>query len=148
MKKIVLGVLLALALVVPAQGQQIIDKVHSDSYFGCSQFALVATLTECAPAPTNVSERYYITDIIVQTTTATSGTYNIQSGTGVNCATATTAVFPDANVANKWNAPVAGSIDRIHLNTPIRVTRGHAICVLGVAANTINIYIRGIRTLL
>jgi len=108
----------------------------------CSQSGLVATLTECQTL--TAGNRHYITDIVVQTTTGTTGTYAIQSGTGTNCATATTALFPSSGTGDRFNAPINTQATAvISLTTPIVPTVGHAICVIGVAVNTIDIQLSG-----
>jgi len=90
------------------------------------------------------TNRHYITDIVVQTTTGTSGAYAIQSGTGTNCATGTAALFPKSGTGDRFNAPIAAEgLDSISLVTPISPTAGHAICLIGTATNTIDVQISG-----
>jgi hypothetical protein len=111
--------------------------------FTCSLAALVASLTECQAAPA-AGLRYYITDIVVQTTTATAGDYSIQSGTGTNCGTATAAVFPKHATTARFKAPIAANPTAvINFTTPIAVTTAHALCVIGHGTNTINVQISG-----
>jgi len=110
----------------------------------CGLAGLAASLTECKAL--SAGRTYYITDIVVGTTTATSGTYSIQSGTGTNCGTATTAVFPAApgTTSSRYQAPIAANpVAVISLKEPLAVTAAHAVCVIGVATNTININLSG-----
>lgn len=108
----------------------------------CSLSNLAATLTECqALAAARV---YYITDIVVGTTTATPGDYSIQSGTGANCVTATTAVWPASATTARFKAPIAANpVAVISLSQPVVVTAAHAVCVIGTVTQTINIQIVG-----
>jgi hypothetical protein len=110
----------------------------------CGLAGLAATLTECQALA--AGRTYFITDIVVGTTTATSGTYSIQSGTGTNCGTGGTAVFPAApgTTSSRYQAPIAANpVAVIALRQPLAVTTAHAICVIGVATNTININLSG-----
>jgi hypothetical protein len=108
----------------------------------CSLSGLAASLTECKAAATGY--RHYITDIIVGTTTSTSGSWAIQSGTGTNCGTATTAMMPSDSTSSRFKAPItSGAMTDIDLATPLAATLSHAICVIGTATNTINIQLVG-----
>lgn len=110
----------------------------------CGLAGLAATLTQCQALV--AGRTYYITDIVVGTTTTTAGDYAIQSGTGTNCATGTTVVFPSApaDAAARYKAPISsGPIGVIALRQPIPVTAAHAICVIGTAINTINVNLSG-----
>jgi len=110
--------------------------------FTCTQHALVATLTQCQAAPA-ASFRNYVTDITVDTTTATAGTYAIQYGTGTNCVTGTTALYPSDATTSRWTAPVLGAPEIISFRTPLVPATANAICVIGTATNTINIQLNG-----
>ena len=107
----------------------------------CALSALVATLTQCQAAP--ASGRLYITDITVDTTTATAGTYLIEYGTGANCASGTTKLYPSTNGPAGWTAPVLGAPQKINFQTPLQPAALNAICVIGTATNTINIELEG-----
>jgi len=112
--------------------------------FTCGLAALAASLTTCAAGVAGKS--YYITDIVVGTTTATSGTYAIQTGTDANCATATAVVFPASPAATsaRFQAPIAANpVAVISFTTPIKLPAAGYLCVIGVATNTININING-----
>lgn len=110
----------------------------------CGLAGLAASLTECKALA--AGRTYYVTDIVVGTTTATSGTYAVQSGTGTNCGTGTTVVFPaaPATTASRFQAPIAANpVAVISFTEPLVVTTAHAVCVIGVATNTININLSG-----
>lgn len=110
----------------------------------CGLAGLAASLTECKALA--AGRTYYITDIVVGTTTTTSGDYSIQSGTGTNCATATAAVFPAApgTTSSRFKAPISSNpVATISLREPLVVTAAHAICVIGTVTNTININLSG-----
>jgi hypothetical protein len=94
-----------------------------------------------------VGYKYYITGVTVHTTTSTAGAWKIQSGTGTACATATADVYPKV-ASTAWIAPVA-ALPPLHINftTPIQLTVNHAVCVLGVVTNTVNIQISGFQAL-
>src|SRR5690349_11609013 len=131
MKKL-FAALLALALALPASagstkdGRTLVATDHPNR-FTCAFAGLAASLTKCV---TNVTlptgQRYYITDVAFQTTTATAGTFAIQSGTGTNCGTTTTAVWPVVNTAARWTAPISTSPSATAtFATPIAVLAGH-----------------------
>lgn len=107
----------------------------------CALTGLAAALTQCQAAP--ASGRLYITDITVDTTTATAGTYLVEYGTGANCATGTTKLYPSANGPAGWTAPVLGAPQKINFTTPLQPAALNAVCVLGTATNTINVELEG-----
>lgn len=110
--------------------------------FTCALNAIAATLTQCQAAPASGS--LYIVAVYVQTTTTTSGTYALQSGTGANCVTATTAVFPSSGTGNRFNAPITSNAMAVILfPIPLKLTAVHALCLIGVATNTISVQIVG-----
>jgi hypothetical protein len=118
-------------------------RTGSLTIFTCGLNALAATLTQCQAAPA-AGLSLYITDISVQTTTATSGTYAIQTGTGTNCATGTAALFPVSGTANRFNAPInTTAMAQLSFTTPLKSPAASAICVIGVATNTISIQVTG-----
>lgn len=143
MKRVLLLLaLLACLLAVPASAQFYIRDGGLSTSWSCSLAGLVASLTECKAAVTG--RTYYITDIVVGTTTATSGDYSIQSGTSTNCGSNTTALFPVNSTAALFKAPIAANPSTmVSLTTPIVATVSHAICVIGTGTNTINIQISG-----
>lgn len=100
--------------------------------------AIAASLTQIQAAP-GAGLRLYLTSIFVQTTTATSGTYAFQTGTGTNCGTGTAALFPVSGTANRFNAPIAAnSLANFSFSTPLVVPVNTALCVIGVATNTVS----------
>lgn len=126
----------------PADAQTFVRSGSLSRSWTCSLQALVASLTQCQAVPSDSTDRHYITDIVVQTTTATSGTFQIRSGTGSNCATSATVLFPGATGA--YNAPINSQpMAQIHFITPLRPPAGDAICVIGTATNTIDIQLQG-----
>lgn len=111
--------------------------------FRCGLNALAASLTQCQAAPA-AGLKLYVTDIFVQTTTTTSGTYALQTGTGTNCATGTAALFPVSGTSNRFNAPITTSaMASLQFTTPLAAPAASALCVIGVATNTISIQIHG-----
>lgn len=109
----------------------------------CGLNALAATLTQCQAAPA-AGLKLYVTDIFVQTTTATSGTFSVQTGTGTNCATGPAALFPVSATGNRFNAPIAAEgVTHFPLGTPLSGPAAAAICVIGVATNTISVQLVG-----
>jgi len=140
MKKLIL--LLVLLCAVPADAQFFTRVGSLGQIWTCSLAGLVASLTECKALAAGV--QYYITDIVVGTTTTTAGSWSVQSGTGTNCASATTAVFPVNSTSARFLAPISTAASLvITTTTPVPVTRAHAVCVIGTATNTINIQISG-----
>jgi len=140
MKKLIL--LLVLLSAVPADAQFYSRVGSLGQTWTCSLAGLVASLTECKALAAGV--QYYITDIVVGTTTTTAGSWSIQSGTGTNCASATTAVYPVNSTSARFLAPISTAASLVITTTsPIPVTRAHAVCVIGTATNTINIQISG-----
>lgn len=101
--------------------------------------SIAATLTEIRAVPAVATQQHYVKFLAIQTTTATSGTWALQSGTGVNCGTGTTAVFPISGTANRFNAPITSSpMLWVTFEIPIVLTAGHALCIIGVATNTVS----------
>lgn len=139
------ALLIGLLCVAGADAQTYTRSGQLSQSWECSLNGIAATLTECQAIPSNADHRHYITDISVQTTTATSGTYAIRTGTGTNCATATAQLFPSSGSgADRFNAPVVSqAMASIRFTTPLIPTKGHAICMIGVATNTISIQIQG-----
>ena len=139
---IALGVLLLWT--AAADAQNYVRGGQLSQSWECSLNGIAATLTECEAVPAS-TERLYITDISVQTTTATSGQYAIRTGTGTNCGTATAQLFPSSGSgSDRFNAPViAQAMASIRFTTPLIPTRGHAICMIGTNTETISIQIQG-----
>lgn len=110
--------------------------------FRCGLDNLAATLTRCQIA--TAGQRLFITDMVVQTTTATSGTFSVQSGTGTNCGTGPAALFPTVSTSARWNAPInTQPLSVMQFLTPIIAATAQDICVIGTATNTIRIQLMG-----
>ena len=111
------------------------DKVTT---FTCGFNSIAATLTQCQAAPA-AGLKLYVTGLYIQTTTTTSGTYALQTGTGTNCGTGTAALFPASGTANRFNAPITTSaMAAIQFPVPLAAPAASAICVIGVATNTVS----------
>ncbi len=111
--------------------------------WSCGLNSIAATLTQCQAAPAS-GLSLYVTDFFVQTTTITSGTFALQQGTGSNCGTGTAALFPVSGTANRFNAPVTtSSVASIGFLSPLKLTAANALCLIGVATNTISAQISG-----
>jgi hypothetical protein len=103
----------------------------------CSVNAIAATLTQCQAAPA-AGLSLYVSWLAWQSTTTTAGTGAIQSGTGTNCGTTTTAIFPASGTANRYGYPASSAAaTTIFFPVPIKLTAAHALCVIGVATNTV-----------
>lgn len=137
MKKLAL-IFLLLTLPTLASGQVVFPR----GAWSCSLAALVAALTECQAAPTS-PDYYVVTELIVQTTTGTSGDYAIRVGTGTACAQGTAGLFP-SDVSKTFKAPIAANPPAIiSFNPPLIAPVGNAICAFGTGTNTVNIFLRG-----
>lgn len=121
-------------------------RLDSPNYWSCGLKALAATLTQCQPAAA-AGLRNYVTDIAVTTTTATAGTYSIQTGTGANCVTSTAALYPSTATTDRFTAPATTgtgiTMQAFSLHTPLVSIVAGEICVIGVATNTITIQLNG-----
>lgn len=140
MKRLLMSAAIAVMIPLSASAQNIGYPTWS-----CALAGLAATLTQCQAIPVYPGKRHVITDIIVGTTTSTSGSWAIQSGTGTNCATGTTVVMPKSGSgSDRFKAPVTdGAMTDMDLQTPLKIADGHAVCVIGTATNTINIQLIG-----
>jgi hypothetical protein len=126
--------------VIPATdlvGDQFV-RLGSSVVWACDLAGVGTTLTQCQAAPGTGS--LYVTDLLVDSTTATGGTYVLKYGTGANCGTGTTTLWPV-----NWTptAPVLGQPQKIVFQTPLQVPAGNALCVLGVVTNTTNAALGG-----
>lgn len=109
----------------------------------CSLNAIAATLTECRAAPA-AGLSLYVSWVWWQSTTTTAGTGALQSGTGTNCGTATTAVLPKSGTANRYGYPASSTASStLWFPVPIKLTAAHALCAIGVATNTLRIDVGG-----
>jgi hypothetical protein len=144
MKRIFL--LAAIAFALSANAAPPVEVVPGEvpHRFSCGVTAQAASLLECQAL--TAGRTYYITDVVAQSSTGTAGTFAIQSGTGTNCGTTTTAVFPAPPMttsARFASPPNTSAPFVVAFTTPIKVTAGHAICAIGVGTNTLNLQISG-----
>jgi hypothetical protein len=113
--------------------------------FTCGADNIAATLTQltgCAGAGAGL--KYYITNIVAQSTTSTGGQWLLRYGTGTNCGTGTTSILPSAaTVARLAAAANTGAPTVINFNTPLATAANVQICVIGVATNTTTIQVSG-----
>jgi hypothetical protein len=111
--------------------------------FACSVNAIAATLTQCQAAP-GAGLSLYVTDLWWQSTTTTAGTGALQYGTGSNCGTGTTALFPASGTANRYGYPASSTAaTNFSFATPLKVAANNALCIIGVATNTVRADILG-----
>jgi hypothetical protein len=111
--------------------------------WSCSVDNIGATLTVCKYHP-DPSKRLYITDIVASSTTATGGQMLLEYGTGTNCGTGTTALFPSAASAVRFGYPGNASAPAmLRFQTPVIVPYGKDLCVLAVNTNTISLHVVG-----
>jgi hypothetical protein len=139
---------LLLCVAVPAWAQLYIRGGGLSESWTASLTGIAASLTELKAVPLTAASRHYITDIVVQTTTGTTGTYALRYGTGTNCATGTGQLFPSSGSgSDRYNAPINSQpTAHIKFTTPLVVPAGNAICLIGVGTNTISIQINGFTT--
>jgi len=132
--------LIALLLLLPALASGQVQFPRG--VWTCSLADLAAVLTECQAAATS-PDYYVVTQLIVQTTTSTSGAYAVRTGTGTNCVTGTAGLFPSATSAT-FKAPITTNPTAvINFNPPLQAPVGAAICVFGTGTNLINIQLIG-----
>lgn len=121
------------------------SRVDHPNRISCGVDTIAATLTEmtgCAAPAAGLS--IYITDVIAQSTTATAGQFILRQGTGTNCGTGTASVFPSAASVIRFAAPGNGVAPlAVSLKTPIKLTAANALCLLGVATNTVTAQVVG-----
>jgi hypothetical protein len=111
--------------------------------FQCSLDAIAATLTQCQAAPA-AGLSLYVTNVVAGSTTSTAGQHLLRYGTGTNCGTGTTTLFPGTGTTARVPSPantVAPAM--VQFNTPVKVPAANALCVIGVATNTTWIVITG-----
>ncbi len=123
-------------------GAQFVRYDHPNK-FQCSVDAIGTTLTQCQAAP-GAGLSLYITDIIAGSTTSTAGTFLLRYGTGSNCATGTTTLFPGTGTTPRVTSP-ANTVTPLNITfgMPYKVPAANAVCVLGVATNTTWMVITG-----
>lgn len=117
----------------------------------CSLDDIGATLTKCTVTPNiDPGMRKYITDVVVQSTTSTSGQFLLRTGTSThsggsaNCGTATASLLPSAATAARLTAPANTAAPTVlRFGTPVEIAPNKDLCVLGVATNTTTIQVNG-----
>lgn len=113
----------------------------------CSLDDIGATLTKCVLTPAPISDTTlstYVTTVIGESTTATAGLFLLRYGTGTNCGTGTTSVFPSAATVPRIQYPGnAANPTVIALTTPLKVPPGKDLCLIGSATNTFTGQISG-----
>lgn len=119
-------------------------QTRGGEYWTCSVDDIGNTLTQCAGVPPDGASRYYLTNVVIASTTATGGEYILRYGTGANCATGTTSFFPAAATVVRFGFPgntaAAGTVT---LMTPVSTAPGTAICILCIATNTCSATLTG-----
>ena len=137
MKKLLITIALALALIVPAHAQIYTRAGQLSEDFKCVMVSTATVLTEVTGCSAPTAGSRYITSIqwsssIISTTT---NFMLIQSGTGSDCATATTSLWAGFSLAFTHNA--------VTFVTPIKATALHALCFVHPGAGTRNVNIQG-----
>ena len=148
MKRPALLAILFLALLPPA-------PVQAQSYpgvqFTCSADDIGATLTILTGCrSTEPMMRRYITSVVAQSTTTTSGQFILRYGNAVNvggtanCGTGTPSLLPSAATAARIASPANTAAPTVLLfSTPIILPPDKDLCVLGVGTNTTTIQVTG-----
>ena len=113
--------------------------------YTCSADDIGATLTRLTNCLGPVdNNRRYVTDIVAQSTTATAGQFILRYGTGTNCGTGTTSLFPSTATVVRVAYPANTAAPTvIPFKTPLVVPTGKDLCVLAVGTNTISIQVNG-----
>src|SRR5262247_2461333 len=129
-------VLLTLALCdAHAQSRVIIDHPQR---FAANVGDIGATLTEIVAAPPS-NQYVYVTTIILESSTATAGSFALRAGQGANCATNPVGMFPQPGVSSPtltYLYPANTAVPLvITLQPPVRAPAGYALCLVGVATN-------------
>lgn len=146
MRRLFILALFLFGLVGAADAQTYIRSGGPTTDWTCSLDNIAATLTECKAAP-GAGRQLYITSIHAQSTTATAGQFILRTGTGANCGTSTLSLFPAAATVVRFAAPGNGSPPTdVNFTTPLQAPVNTAICMLGVATNTVTIQISGYYT--
>jgi len=137
------AVLLAVSIVVTSNAQVYIRPGQLSQSWTCSLDGIAATLTECKAAR-GAGLSLYLTDVVAQSTTAIGGQFLLRTGTGTNCATGTASLLPSAATVVRLAHP-ANTVEPLLIRfvTPIKTPANSAICVLGVATNTVTIQLSG-----
>jgi hypothetical protein len=106
--------------------------------WSCGLTGIAATLTQCQAAPA-AGQKLYVTDIQVGSNTATAGQFLIRYGTGSNCVTGTTTLYPNIPAQTTAIMPYpanTASLASINFTSPPVAAAANAICIVCVATNT------------
>ena len=108
--------------------------------------AIAATLTQIVAAPA-AGTSLYVTDISAVSDTATAGQMTLRYGTGANCVTGTTTLWPAAAAVTTGKFPypanTAASPSIYNFSTPLKVPAANALCIICVATNTCTASVQG-----
>lgn len=143
MKRFGLLLLLFFCLASVASAQMYIRPGGPTTDWTCSVDNVAASLTECQAAP-GTGKKLFITSLVAQSTTSTAGQFLLRTGTGTNCGTGTASLFPGNASVVRIAAPantVAPTV--IWFDPPLPAPTNTAICLLGVATNTVTAQITG-----
>jgi hypothetical protein len=112
--------------------------------WSCGLTAIAATLTQCQAAPG--AGKLYITDIQIVSTTATGGQFLLRYGTGSNCATGTTTLYPNISAQTTGIMSYPGNTVAPYsaqFKVPYAGAAANAICIICVATNTCTVAMSG-----
>jgi hypothetical protein len=134
---------LALAVIVfglPLLAEAQSVKPEGRNLIRCHTLVSTATtLTELTGCAVEAGTTYYVTDIIfassVISATAADSQLTLKYGTGTACATGTAVFWVASNLAHTTVTS--------HLQTPIRIPKGNAICWIDSPAGTKSVTVLG-----
>lgn len=143
MKRLIAIGLFLLCLVSLADAQTYIRQGGPTTDWTCGVDNIAATLTECKAAP-GTGKTLYVVTVVAQSTTSTAGQFILRSGTGTNCGTGTASLFPSTASVVRIAAPAnTAAATVIRFDPPLVVPVNSAVCLLGVATNTVTAQITG-----
>ena len=120
-----------------------ISPAAGSAQWSCYQTGIAAALTQCQAAAA-AGLRNYVTGLVAQSTTSTGGAFTVNYGTGANCGTGNTGLLaPGQTTVAFTMAPTSASPTVMTFNPPLAPAQANAVCVLGVATNTLNITLYG-----
>ena len=113
--------------------------------FSCTLDGTGAALARCGVPPPG-DQRFYITDVVAQSTTSTAGLFFLYTGTGTDCATG--GAYLLGATAGGATARLAASANTvpptvISFDTPLSAPTGKDLCAQGVVTNTLYLHVRG-----
>jgi hypothetical protein len=115
---------------------------ESNNLWTCGLKGIAAAYTVCQNAPA-AGLRLYVTDIFVDTTTATPGTYAFESNTLNACSGTATPIFPATATTDRYTASALGAPPLISFHTPLVLPAATALCMIGTVTNTITAQVNG-----